>query len=81
MVLHSLVVKSLQESTSFEDTEEDPTPREDLSPSTIESNRGILHEKHLGTAFVLAITQVETFLHWLLETKKKKGGGKELAKV
>lgn len=56
--------------------DEEPTPKDITSTHEhCKQHSSILHEKHLGTAFAFVITHVETFLQWLLVTKKQKGVG------
>lgn len=56
-----------------------PTPKDFTDTHWhCKQHSSILHEKHLGTAFAFAITHVETFLQWLLVTKKQKGVGRGL---
>lgn len=62
--------------------DEGPTPKDVTNTHWhCKQHSRILHEKHLGTDFAFAITHVETFLQWLLVTKKQKWVGMGLVQL
>lgn len=75
-----LLIPNFPSNPTKEDKE--PTPKDFTDTHWhCKQHSSILHEKHLGTAFAFAITHVETFLQWLLVTKKQKGVGRGLVQV